>query len=49
MRLAEFLRVDEAARGHFFRLAAEHVWPRILRTLREELEREPRRHPPFSR
>jgi 5-methylcytosine-specific restriction endonuclease McrA len=39
MRLAEFLRADEVAHGHFFRLAAPHVWPRILRTLREELER----------
>ena len=39
MRLAEFLRADEIAHGHFFRLAAPHVWPRILRTLREELER----------
>jgi len=39
MRLAEFLRVDEVARGHFFRLATSHVWPRILRTLREDLDR----------
>ena len=39
MRLAEFLRADELAREQFFRLAAAHVWPRILRTLREELER----------
>ena len=39
MRVAEFLRADEVARGHFFRLASEHVWPRILRTLREDLER----------
>jgi 5-methylcytosine-specific restriction endonuclease McrA len=39
MRLAEFLYADEVARGHFFRLAAGHVWPRILRTLREDLER----------
>ena len=39
MRLAEFLRADEVARGHFFRLATAHVWPRILRTLREDLER----------
>jgi 5-methylcytosine-specific restriction endonuclease McrA len=39
MRLAEFLRVDEVARGHFFRLAVGHVWPRILRTLEEELRR----------
>ena len=43
MRLAEFLRVDAVAREHFFRLAVGHVWPRILRTLREELERGARR------
>jgi 5-methylcytosine-specific restriction endonuclease McrA len=39
MRLAEFLRADDVAHEHFFRLAAPHVWPRILRTLREELKR----------
>ena len=39
MRLADFLRDDVVARAHFFRLAARHVWPRILRTLSEELER----------
>lgn len=39
MRLAEFLRADEVARGHFFQLAAPHVWPRILRTLEEELRK----------
>jgi hypothetical protein len=39
LRLAEFLRANEAARMHFFALAAAHVWPRILRTLEEELER----------
>ena len=39
LRLAEFLRTDAVARDHFFRLAAPHIWPRILRTLREELER----------
>jgi len=39
MRLAEFLHADEAARGHFFQLAAPHVWPRILRTLAEELRK----------
>jgi hypothetical protein len=26
------------ARAHFFALAAKHVWPRILRTVAEELE-----------
>jgi 5-methylcytosine-specific restriction endonuclease McrA len=40
LRLAEFLRADEVAHTHFFRLAAPHVWPRILRTLRDELRRE---------
>ena len=39
LRLAEFLRADAVAREHFFRLAEPHVWPRILRTVREELER----------
>lgn len=38
MRLADFLRSDDVARAHFFALAAPHVWPRILRTVREELE-----------
>jgi 5-methylcytosine-specific restriction endonuclease McrA len=37
-RLSEFLRAEEAARMNFF-LYAVHVWPRILRTLQEELER----------
>ena len=49
MRLAEFLRADDVAREHFFRLAAGHVWPRILRTLREDLERGAARQPPLSR
>ena len=39
MRLADFLRIDATAQLHFFRLARPHVWPRILRTLREELQR----------
>jgi hypothetical protein len=38
LRLADFLRSDESARVHFFALAAAHVWPRILRTLEEELD-----------
>lgn len=38
LRLAEFLRADALARAHFFQLAEPHVWPRILRTVREELE-----------
>ena len=37
-RLSEFLRLDDVARTHFFRLAV-HVWPRILRTIEEDLER----------
>jgi 5-methylcytosine-specific restriction endonuclease McrA len=40
LRLAEFLRADALAREHFFQLAEAHVWPRILRTVREELEKE---------
>ena len=43
LRLSEFLRADAVAREHFFRLAVGHVWPRILRTLEEELERGARR------
>ena len=39
LRLAEFLRADEGAREHFFRLAARHVWPRILRSVEEEIEK----------
>lgn len=37
-RVSEFLRESEAARDNFFR-HARHVWPRILRALREELGR----------
>ena len=37
LRLGEFLRADHVAREHFFARAAGHVWPWILRTLREEL------------
>lgn len=36
-RLSVFLRENASARQHFFELA-KHVWPRHLRTLREELE-----------
>lgn len=39
LRLAEFLRADPVARERFFALAAAHVWPRILRTVQEELAR----------
>ena len=41
--LAQFLRSDPAARGHFFRLAAPHIWPRILRAVEEELRKPERR------
>jgi 5-methylcytosine-specific restriction endonuclease McrA len=37
LRLAEFLRLDPVAKEHFFAHASGHVWPRILRTLHEEL------------
>jgi 5-methylcytosine-specific restriction endonuclease McrA len=36
-RLSEYLRAEAAARTNFFRYAI-HVWPRILRVLKEELE-----------
>ena len=39
LRLAEFLHSDSLAREHFFRLGARFVWPRILRTVKEDLER----------
>ena len=45
MRLAEFLQADASAREHFFRLAAGHVWPRILRTVRDDLARAERTPP----
>ena len=37
-RLSDFLRDERVARDNFFRYAV-HVWPRILRVLREELDR----------
>jgi hypothetical protein len=37
-RLSHFLRDDPVACEHFFTLAARHVWPRILRTVAEELD-----------
>jgi hypothetical protein len=43
LRLSQFLRDDPVARQHFFALAARHVWPRILRTVAEELEQAPDR------
>jgi 5-methylcytosine-specific restriction endonuclease McrA len=36
-RLADFLRTDAEARRHFFGHGARYVWPRILRTLEEDL------------
>jgi 5-methylcytosine-specific restriction endonuclease McrA len=36
-RLSEFLRAEREVRANFFRYAL-HVWPRIMRTLKEELE-----------
>ena len=42
-RLAHFLRDDPVARTHFFALAAKNVWPRILRSVAEELDKLPRR------
>ena len=38
-KLAHFLAEDREAREHFFKLA-RHVWPRHLRAVREELDRE---------
>lgn len=40
-RLSAFLRDNPAAREQFF-ARATHVWPRLLRLLREELGEEPR-------
>jgi 5-methylcytosine-specific restriction endonuclease McrA len=37
-RLSDFLRAEEVARANFFQYAI-HVWPRILRVLREDLAR----------
>ena len=36
-RLSDFLLTEKVARTNFFKYAI-HVWPRILRVLREELE-----------
>lgn len=38
MRLSAFLHDDAVAREEFFVRAAPHVWPRILRALRDELD-----------
>jgi 5-methylcytosine-specific restriction endonuclease McrA len=43
LRLADFLRADPVARQNFFTLAAPNVWPRILRTVRDELNRPSRK------
>ena len=40
-RLSDFLRLEVVARQNFFRYAV-HVWPRILRSLSEELARDGR-------
>jgi 5-methylcytosine-specific restriction endonuclease McrA len=37
-RLAEFLADEPRTAVNFFRLAARHVWPRHLRSVREELD-----------
>jgi 5-methylcytosine-specific restriction endonuclease McrA len=37
-RVSDFLRDSKVARENFFRYAV-HVWPRILRTIREEVDR----------
>lgn len=39
MRLADFLSANPDAHKFFFVLASPHVWPRILRTVEEELNR----------
>jgi 5-methylcytosine-specific restriction endonuclease McrA len=36
-RLSDFLLAEKVARDNFFQYAI-HVWPRILRALRQELE-----------
>src|SRR5258708_2924749 len=45
LRLADFLRSDPIAHKNFFVLAARHVWPRILRTVEEELAKSARPAP----
>ncbi|MES2178076.1 MAG: HNH endonuclease signature motif containing protein [Gemmatimonadota bacterium] len=39
LRLADFLQSDPVAHKTFFVRAAAHVWPRILRSVRDELDR----------
>jgi 5-methylcytosine-specific restriction endonuclease McrA len=38
-RAGDFLRDDAAARANFFRYAV-HLWPRLLRTIREAIDRD---------
>jgi len=38
-RLSEFLRAEATARANFFQYAV-HVWPRLLRVLKEDLDKE---------
>ncbi len=44
-RLADFLRVEPESHKNFFARASHYIWPRILRTLEEELERPARVRP----
>ena len=38
-RIGHFLRDDAGARANFFRYAV-HLWPRLLRTIRETIDRD---------
>jgi 5-methylcytosine-specific restriction endonuclease McrA len=38
-RVGDFLRDDASARANFFRYAV-HLWPRLLRTIRETIDRD---------
>ena len=38
-RVGDFLRDDTAARANFFRYAV-HLWPRLLRVIREAIDRD---------
>jgi 5-methylcytosine-specific restriction endonuclease McrA len=38
-RVGEFLRADRVARANFFRYAV-HLWPRLLRAIRETIDRD---------
>jgi hypothetical protein len=39
LRLADFLRADPIAQRIFLERAARYIWPRIMRTLEEELKK----------